>query len=54
MDTKDIFFIPWDCLPHTNVTLSRGGGKYKKYMNRFDAIGKLCKLREKERQIWQK
>jgi len=52
MDTNDVFFIPWDCLPHTNVTLSKGGGKYKKYLNRFDAMRQLCKLREKEKQIW--
>lgn len=53
MDTKDIYLIPWNQLPHTNVTLSRGGGKYRKYLNNFDGLKRLCVLRKKEINIWQ-
>jgi hypothetical protein len=53
MDSKDIFLIPWNQLPHTNVTLSQGGGKYRKYMNNFAALRRLCELRSKESCIWQ-
>lgn len=53
MDTNDMFLIPWNSLPHTNVTLSQGGGKYRKYLNRFDLLSKLCDLRRDEMVIWQ-
>ena len=53
MDTNDVFFIPWNCISHTNVTLSQGGGKYRKYLNRYDVLSKLCSLREREMEIWQ-
>lgn len=53
MDNDDVFFIPWNALPHTNVTLSQGGGKYRKYLNRFDLLQKLCDIRSEEVKIWQ-
>jgi len=37
-DTGDIYYIPWALCPTSNVTLSIGGGKYAKFLNRTDPI----------------
>lgn len=54
LDTKDTYFIPWNICPKTNVTISRGGGKYAEFKNRFDLLEKLVKLKEEEQKIWPK
>lgn len=48
LDTKNVYFIPWNKCPWTNVTISRGGGKYKNYLNRYDYIEHLIKRRKDE------
>lgn len=52
LDTKDTYFIPWNICPKTNITISRGGGKYAEFKNRFDIIEELVKIRKAEQTIW--
>lgn len=52
LDTGDVYFIPWNICPKTNITISRNGGKYKEFKNRFDIIQNLVNLREAEQKIW--
>lgn len=54
LDTKDTYFIPCNICPKTNITISRGGGKYAEFKNRFDLLEKLVKLKEEEQKIWPK
>lgn len=52
LDTGDVYFIPCNKCPRTNITISRDGGKYKEFKNRFDIIQNLVNLREAEQKIW--
>jgi len=52
IDTQDVYFIPWNICPKTNITISRGGGKYAEFKNRFDILEKLIKLKDEEQKIW--
>jgi hypothetical protein len=54
LDTADVYFIPWNLCPKTNVTISRSGGKYKDFKNRFDILENLVNLRQAEKDIWPK
>lgn len=52
LDTKDVYFIPWNICPKTNITISVGGGKYKNFKNRFDLIESLAEKRKLELDMW--
>lgn len=52
LDTGDVYFLPWHHCPKSNVTISRSGGKYRNYKNRYDIIEKLSRLRYAEDRIW--
>lgn len=52
IDTQDVYFIPWNICPKTNITISRSGGKYVEFKNRFDILEKLVKIKEDEQKIW--
>lgn len=52
LDTKDVYFIPWNICPKTNITISVGGGKYKNFKNRFDLIESLAEKRKSELDMW--
>lgn len=52
LDTKDCYFIPWQICPKTNVTISRGGGKYKAFLNRYDLLFTLVERKYAEADIW--
>lgn len=52
LDTNDFYVLPWTICPKTNITISRDGGKYARFKNRFDIIDELIRLRNQEQQIW--
>lgn len=47
-DTNNFYIIPWFLTIKTNITISVGGGKYKKFFNNFDLIDDMIRVREKE------
>lgn len=52
LDTKDFYLLHWEHVPKTNVTISRDGGKYKAFKNRFDLLCKYSKVMSAARSIW--
>lgn len=52
LDTKSVYFLPWNVCPKSNVTIARDGGKYKAFRDCFYVISELAELREKEKSIW--
>ena len=52
LDTGVVYFLPWNICPVSNVTISRSGGKWSDFKDRYDLIGQLSKQRESEREIW--
>lgn len=52
LDTGDCYFLPWQICPKTNVTISRGGGRYKSFLNRYDLLSTLIEMKKKETGIW--
>ena len=51
-DTGDCYFIPWQRIPSSNVTVSRDGGKYAAFRNRYDLIRTLVDRRKQEVTEW--
>lgn len=54
LDTKDCYFIPWQFCPKSNVTISRSGGKYKEFKNRYDLVTQIRDARLAEIEKWPK
>jgi hypothetical protein len=51
-DTGDMYLIPWDSCPHTNITITPTGKTYAAHLNAFDVLRKVVKMREEERTLW--
>jgi hypothetical protein len=52
IDRGNVYFIPWNICPKTNITISVSGGKYKNFKNRFDLIELLSEKRKSELDMW--
>jgi hypothetical protein len=52
LDTEACYFIPWSICPATNVTISRGGGKWEYFKDRYDILESIIKHREIEARYW--
>ena len=52
MDTTDCYFLPWQICPTSNVTISRDGGKYAQFKNRFDILKTIIEHRKQETAFW--
>lgn len=52
LDTGACYFLPWSIGPTTNITISRSGGKYAAFKDRYDIIKKLAEQRKKETAFW--
>lgn len=37
-DTRNCFLIPWHLVPTTNITISRDGGKYARFLNNWEIL----------------
>jgi hypothetical protein len=48
-DTGDFYGLPWHACPTSNVTISRGGGKYADYINNWPLIRSMIGMRMAER-----
>ena len=48
LDTRAIYGLPWQVCPYTNVTISRTGGIYARYLNNFDLIRRMADARRDE------
>jgi hypothetical protein len=48
LDTRAIYGLPWQVRPYTNVTISRTGGTYARYLNNFDLIRRMADARRDE------
>lgn len=49
LDTGICYFLPWYLCPITNVTISRDGGKYVKFRDRYDLVRHMVESRREER-----
>ncbi len=49
LDTDEFYAVPWFACPHTNVTITRDGGRYAMYRNNTGLIREMVSLREHER-----
>lgn len=52
IDTKSVYFIPWSVCPVSNVTISRDGGKWSPFKDRYDILRELIAARSSETNIW--
>lgn len=52
LDTGVCYFIPWGICPTSNVTISKGVGKYNEFRDRFDILEKLITTRIAESALW--
>lgn len=43
LDTLDNYVLPWNHCPTSNMTISRDGGKYSQYINRWDILSEYVK-----------
>ena len=50
VDEEDYFALPWYVCPRTNITLSRGGGKYSEFYNNDQLIRDMVEPRRIEQQ----
>ncbi len=48
LDSGDFYAIPWFLCPHTNVTISRDGGKYKAFQNNVQLLREMLAVRQQE------
>lgn len=49
LDTGVFFAVPWFFCPHTNVTVSRTGGKYAAFRNNVSLLREMIDARRQER-----
>lgn len=48
-DTGNFYAVPWWLCPTSNITISRGGGKYAEYFNNWSLIRQMLGMRMAER-----
>lgn len=49
LDEGSTFFIPWTIAPHTNITISRGGGRWARFENNIEIVRSMASRRTEER-----
>lgn len=52
LETGTSYFIPWTICPKSNVTISRSGGKWAQFRDRYDIIKELVTQRMSETALW--
>ncbi len=52
IDTGVCYFLPWTIGPQSNITISRSGGKYAEFRDRYDILKRLCDARRNEVLLW--
>jgi hypothetical protein len=50
-DTGNFCAVPWHICPSSNVTISRGGGKYDWFINNWQLIESMVAVRTHEREM---
>lgn len=48
LDQKNYYALPWYVCPTTNITISRGGGKYLRFLNNDGIIREMVEMRVTE------
>lgn len=48
LDEGSTFFIPWTIAPHTNITISRGGGRWARFENNIEIVRSMASRRSEE------
>ena len=48
LDTGTTYWIPWNIAPHSNVTISKDGGKWANYRNATGILSKMVETRKLE------
>lgn len=48
MDTKDVYFVPWYHCTETNITITKTGKRYSAFLNNFELLGRMSKIRKRE------
>jgi hypothetical protein len=48
LDTKKIYWIPWNIVPHSNITISKDGGKWANYKDSIWIVQNMVETRKLE------
>jgi hypothetical protein len=48
LDTKEVYWIPWNRVPTSNITISKSGGMYALFRNNIDIVRRMLATREAE------
>jgi len=48
LDTKEVYWIPWNRVPTSNITITKTGGIYAMFRNNIDIVRKMLATREAE------
>lgn len=48
MDTKEVYWMPWYRVPHTNITISKGGGIHSPFRNNLQVVQVMLDMRTNE------
>jgi hypothetical protein len=48
LDTKEVYWIPWNRVPTSNITISKAGGMYALFRNNIDIVRRMLATREAE------
>jgi hypothetical protein len=48
-DKDDMYLIPWYHVPKTNITISPTGMKYSRFLNAYEIVERMVRVRSEER-----
>jgi len=48
LDTGETYWIPWNIVPHSNVTISKDGGKWARYKETLWVVQSMIETRQTE------
>jgi hypothetical protein len=48
MDTKEVYWMPWYRVPHTNITISKSGGIHSPFRNNLQVVQVMMNMRKNE------
>ena len=48
LDTGTTYWIPWNIIPHSNVTISKDGGKWARFKNATEILTEMVESRKRE------
>lgn len=48
LDTKEVYWIPWNRVPTSNITITKTGGIYAMFRNNIDIVRRMLATREAE------